>query len=104
MCTLYISAVVIWVCLFSCIIPHRESFFALDTFQRQLVVGSAVAVGALLAYALQKRKQVKSIPVGDGWWRAGEKQLSQDDKICPFQVQTSDEEIKVSWFCFLTDV
>lgn len=67
----------------------------MDTFQRQLVVGSAVAAGAILAYVLQKRRQVKSIPVGEGWWRAGEKQLSQDEKIYPFKVQTSDEEIKV---------
>lgn len=67
----------------------------MDTFQRQLVVGSAVAAGAILAYVLQKRRQVKSIPVGEGWWRAGEKQLSHDKKIYPFEVQTSDEEIKV---------
>lgn len=54
-----------------------------------------MAAGAILAYVLQKRRQLKSIPVGEGWWRAGEKQLSQDERIYPFQVQTSDEEIKV---------
>lgn len=91
----YFTIVLLYFFLFSCIIPHRESFFALDAFQRQLVVGSTVGAGAILAYALQKRTQVKSIPVGDGWWRAGEKQLSQDEKIYPFKVQTSDEEIKV---------
>lgn len=78
-----------------CIISHRDSFFALDTVQRQIVVGSAVAAGTILAYVLQKRRQLRSIPVGEGWWRAGEKQLSQDEKIYPFEVQTSDEEIKV---------
>lgn len=62
------------------------------------MVGSAVAAGAILAYVLQKRRQLKSIPVGEGWWRAGEKQLSQDEMIYPFQVQTSDEEIKVLFF------
>lgn len=72
----------------------QDSFFALDFIQRRLVVGSAMAAGAILAYVLQKRRQLKSIPVGEGWWRAGEKQLSQDEMIYPFQVQTSDEEIK----------
>uniref|UniRef100_A0A7N8X925 Epoxide hydrolase n=1 Tax=Mastacembelus armatus TaxID=205130 RepID=A0A7N8X925_9TELE len=37
---------------------------------------------------------LKTIPLGDGWWGAGEKPLSEDDKIYPFQVQTSDEEIQ----------
>lgn len=89
------STVGIWICFSSCIILHRDSFFALDAIQRRFVVGSAVAAGAILSYVLQKRRQLKSIPVGEGWWRAGEKQLSQDEMIYPFQVQTSDEEIKV---------
>ncbi|KAF3842269.1 hypothetical protein F7725_024220 [Dissostichus mawsoni] len=48
----------------------------------------------ILAYMVQKRRQVKSIPLGEGWWGAGEKPLSEDDQIYPFKVQTSDEEIE----------
>lgn len=92
------SAVGICICFASCIIPHRDSFFALDTIQRRLVVGTTLAAGAVLAYVLHKRRQLKSIPVGEGWWRAGEKQLSEDEKIYEFQVETSEEEIKVFLF------
>lgn len=80
---------------FPCVIPHRDSLFALDATQQRLVVGSAVAAGGILAYVLHQRRQAKSIPVGEGWWGAGEKQVSEDEKIHPFKVQTSDEEIKV---------
>lgn len=66
----------------------------MDVFQQRLMVGTAVAAGVILAYILRNKKQVKRIPFGDGWWRAGEKQL-EDEKIYPFKVQTSDEEIKV---------
>lgn len=67
----------------------------MDAFQKQLLIGSAVAAGGILAYMVQKRRQVKSIPLGEGWWGAGEKPLSEDDQIYPFKVQTSDEEIEV---------
>lgn len=68
----------------------------MDAVQRQLLIGSAVAAGGiLLAYIVHKRRQVKSIPLGEGWWGAGEKPLSEDDTIYPFKVQTSDKEIKV---------
>ena len=67
----------------------------MSTVQQQLATGSAVAVGGILAYALLRRRQVKSIPLGEGWWGAGEKPVSEDDKIYAFKVQTSDEEIEV---------
>uniref|UniRef100_A0A3Q3IJY5 Epoxide hydrolase n=1 Tax=Monopterus albus TaxID=43700 RepID=A0A3Q3IJY5_MONAL len=59
-----------------------------------LLIGSAVAVGGILAYTMYKRRQVKRIPLGEGWWGAGEAPLSEDAQIYPFQVQTSDEEIQ----------
>uniref|UniRef100_A0AAQ5XCA9 Epoxide hydrolase n=1 Tax=Amphiprion ocellaris TaxID=80972 RepID=A0AAQ5XCA9_AMPOC len=39
-------------------------------------------------------RKVKTIPLGEGWWGAGEKPLSEDQKIYPFTVQTSDKEIE----------
>nr|XP_020453336.1 epoxide hydrolase 1 isoform X1 [Monopterus albus]XP_020453343.1 epoxide hydrolase 1 isoform X1 [Monopterus albus] len=76
-------------------ILNRESFFGLDPVQQQqLLIGSAVAVGGILAYTMYKRRQVKRIPLGEGWWGAGEAPLSEDAQIYPFQVQTSDEEIQ----------
>lgn len=75
---------------------NRQTFFDLDTVQQQLVISSAVAVGGILAYyVLHKRREVKSIPLGEGWWGTGKKPLSEDDKIYPFTVKTSDDEIKV---------
>ncbi|XP_034040849.1 epoxide hydrolase 1 [Thalassophryne amazonica] len=72
----------------------KETFFGLSAAQQQVVIGSAVAVGGILAYTVYKRRQVKTIPLGEGWWGAGEKPLSEDDDIYQFEVQTSDEEIQ----------
>ncbi|CAJ1067727.1 epoxide hydrolase 1 [Xyrichtys novacula] len=72
----------------------KETLFALDLAQRQALVGSAIAAGGLLAYLYYKSRQVKTIPLGHGWWGAGEKPLTEDDKIYPFTVETSDEEIQ----------
>ncbi|KAM7385795.1 hypothetical protein PAMP_001851 [Pampus punctatissimus] len=72
----------------------KEALFGLDKIQQQLLIGSAVAAGGLLSYIVHRRRQVRSIPLGEGWWGAGEKPLSEDDNIYPFEVQTSDEEIK----------
>lgn len=66
------------------------------------MIGSAVAAGGILIHLLYKRRQVKSIPLGEGWWGAGQKPLSEDEQIHPFEVQTSDEEIEVTLSCFLT--
>lgn len=73
----------------------RDHFFSLDVVHQQLVFGSALAVGGILVYILFRKKPVKTIPVGEGWWGAGEKPLSEDDQIHPFAVQTSNEEIVV---------
>lgn len=75
--------------------PCRETFFGLDAAKQRLMIGSALAAGGILAYAVHKKRQVKSIPLGEGWWGTGEKPVSEDDNVYPFQVQTSDEEIKV---------
>ncbi|XP_071375594.1 epoxide hydrolase 1 [Centroberyx affinis] len=72
----------------------KQAFFSLDAAHQQLLIGSGVAAGGILAYLLLKRREVKSIPLGEGWWGAGEKPLSEEDKIYPFEVQTSDEEIE----------
>ncbi|XP_026212295.1 epoxide hydrolase 1 [Anabas testudineus] len=72
----------------------KETFFGLDAVQKQVLIGSAVAAGGVLAYLVHKRRQIQTIPLGEGWWGAGEKPLSEDYKIYPFKVQTSDEEIR----------
>lgn len=72
----------------------KETLFALDLVQRRALVGSVVAAGGLLAYLYHKRRQVKTIPLVEGWWGAGERPLREDDKIYPFEVETSEEEIK----------
>ncbi|XP_041644704.1 epoxide hydrolase 1-like [Cheilinus undulatus] len=72
----------------------KETLLGLDLVQRQALIGSAVAAGGILAYMIYKRGQVKTIPLGEGWWGAGEKPLSEDNKIYPFTVETPDEEIK----------
>ncbi|XP_070295418.1 epoxide hydrolase 1 [Salvelinus sp. IW2-2015] len=76
----------------------KQALSSLDPTQQQqlLVAGSAVAVGGLLTcyYWVYQGTKAKRIPIGDGWWGAGEKPQSEDEKVFPFQVQTSDEEIQ----------
>uniref|UniRef100_A0A1A7YPW9 Epoxide hydrolase n=1 Tax=Iconisemion striatum TaxID=60296 RepID=A0A1A7YPW9_9TELE len=74
----------------------KNTFFGLDVVQQQLLIGSAVALaaGGILAYIMQRRNKARSIPLGEGWWGAGEKTLSEDHTVYPFTVKTSDEEIK----------
>ncbi|KAM8859497.1 epoxide hydrolase 1 isoform 1-T1 [Spinachia spinachia] len=72
----------------------KGAFCGLDAIQQQVLIGSAVAAGGILMHLLFKRRQVKSIPLGEGWWGAGHKPLSEDEQIYPFEVQTSDEEIE----------
>lgn len=72
---------------------------ALDAVQQKLLVGSAVAAGGMLAYLVHQRRQVRRVPLGEGWWGAGEKPPSEDEKIYPFKVQTTDEEIQVVLSC-----
>lgn len=35
------------------------------------------------------------MPIGDGWWGAGEKLLNEDETVYKFVVETSVEEIQV---------
>lgn len=73
----------------------KDTFFGLSAVQQQqLLIGSAVAAGGIMAYIVYKRKKPRTIPFGDGWWGVGEKTLSEDQKIYPFQVETSDKEIE----------
>ncbi|XP_028279456.1 epoxide hydrolase 1 [Parambassis ranga] len=73
----------------------KESFFGLDVVQQQqLLIGSAVAAGGILAYMVHRRRQAKTIPLGEGWWGAGQKPVSEDDRIYPFKVETTDKEIQ----------
>ncbi|XP_034407630.1 epoxide hydrolase 1 [Cyclopterus lumpus] len=69
-------------------------FCDMDAIHKQLLIGSAVAAGGILLHMVYKRGQVKSIPLGEGWWGAGKKPLSEDDQIYPFEVETSEEEIE----------
>lgn len=72
----------------------KDSFLALDVVQQRLVIGSALAAGGILAYCVHKKRQRKSIPLGEGWWGAGVKPLSEDPKVYSFKVEASDEEIQ----------
>nr|XP_057914462.1 epoxide hydrolase 1-like isoform X1 [Doryrhamphus excisus] len=73
----------------------KDSFAGLDAFQKQIVIGTSVAAGVALVYMLHRRCQkVQTIPLGEGWWGAGERPQSEDDKIYSFEIQTSDDEIK----------
>ncbi|KAM4598837.1 epoxide hydrolase 1 [Fundulus diaphanus] len=75
----------------------KETFFGLDAVHQRLLVGCAVAAaaaGGILTYAVQRRSKARTIPVGEGWWGAGEKPPSEDETIYPFTVQTSDKEIE----------
>ncbi|XP_041105998.1 epoxide hydrolase 1-like [Polyodon spathula] len=61
-----------------------------------LVVSTVVGAGGLLVYFLviRRKTKAKTLPMGDGWWGVGEKPLAEDKEIHPFQIETSDEEIK----------
>lgn len=72
----------------------RHSFLSLEPQHQQLLAAGSVAVGGLLTYLLCRKREVKSIPIGDGWWGVGEKPQSEDGKIYPFTIQTSDGEIQ----------
>uniref|UniRef100_A0A672JF70 Epoxide hydrolase n=1 Tax=Salarias fasciatus TaxID=181472 RepID=A0A672JF70_SALFA len=73
----------------------KETFSSLDVSQQQqILIGSAVAVGGILAYKLLQRRKPKVLPLGQGWWGKGTKPMSEDDQIYPFRIQTSDEEIE----------
>ncbi|KAM8852080.1 epoxide hydrolase 1 [Synchiropus picturatus] len=72
----------------------RDAFHELDATCCRMVIGSAVAAVGILAYLFVRRRRVKTIPLGDGWWGEGEQPAQEDREIHPFEVTTSDEEIQ----------
>ncbi|TSN48516.1 Epoxide hydrolase 1 [Bagarius yarrelli] len=71
----------------------RQAISSLDLQQRYILAISSVGIGGLFFY-LALRKKSKRIPVGDGWWRVGEKPLTEDRTIRPFVVETSKEIVE----------
>lgn len=80
--------------LFVVFFTFRETLGNLDRSKLQLLALSSAGVGALLCYLVWKQSP-KTIPMGDGWWGAGEKPLTEDKTIHGFVVKTSVEEIEV---------
>lgn len=72
----------------------RETIGNLDRSKLQLLALSSAGIGAVLCYLAWKQSP-KTIPIGDGWWGAGEKPLTEDETIHKFVVKTSVEEIEV---------
>ncbi|KAF5901420.1 epoxide hydrolase 1-like, partial [Clarias magur] len=71
----------------------KQAVSSLDPQKRYILAISSVGLGGLLLYRAL-RKKTKTIPVGDGWWRVGEKPLTEDRTIRPFIVETSEEMIE----------
>ncbi|XP_051981060.1 epoxide hydrolase 1-like [Xyrauchen texanus] len=71
----------------------RDTLRNLDQGKLQLLALSSAGIGGLLCY-LAWRKSPKKIPIGDGWWGAGEKSITEDKSIHKFVVETSVEEIE----------
>uniref|UniRef100_A0A3Q3FNS4 Epoxide hydrolase 1 n=1 Tax=Labrus bergylta TaxID=56723 RepID=A0A3Q3FNS4_9LABR len=90
----YLNYVIVFVIIKQKSATLKVPLHRLSAQNNLALVGSAVAAGGLLAYMVHRRRQVKTIPLGEGWWGAGEKPLTEDDKIYPFKVETSEEEIK----------
>lgn len=88
-CIIIISIIII------CFASFRDSFFGLETVQQQLIIGSVVAATGILAFFARRSSEVKTIPLGDGWWGAGQKPASEDEAVHPFTIQASDREIQV---------
>ncbi|GCC37381.1 epoxide hydrolase 1-like isoform X1 [Chiloscyllium punctatum] len=66
----------------------------LGKYSIMLLLIFTVAVGILLYYFFFHENS-KTIPEGDGWWGAGERQDIQDDEtIRPFTIETSEEMIQ----------
>ncbi|XP_067277919.1 epoxide hydrolase 1 [Pseudorasbora parva] len=71
----------------------KETLGNLDRSKLQLLALSSAGVGALLCYLAWKQSP-KTIPMGDGWWGAGEKPLTEDKSIHRFVVKTTVDEIE----------
>ncbi|KAM4694678.1 epoxide hydrolase 1 [Discoglossus pictus] len=57
-----------------------------------LEIALALVAGALIYQFLFKRKN-ETLPMGDGWWGAGQRPDSEDEDVRPFKIETSDEEL-----------
>ncbi|KAM9476870.1 epoxide hydrolase 1-like [Clarias gariepinus] len=71
----------------------KQAVSSLDPQKRYILAISSAGLGCLLLYRVL-RKKTKAIPFGDGWWRVGEKPLTEDRTIRPFVVETSEEMIE----------
>ncbi|RXN10575.1 epoxide hydrolase 1 [Labeo rohita] len=71
----------------------KETIGNLDRSKLQLLALSSAGIGAVLCYLAWKQSP-KTIPIGDGWWGAGEKPLTEDETIHKFVVKTSVEEVE----------
>lgn len=89
------SSFVIFLNVHMTFFTFRGTLGNLDRSKLQLLALSSAGIGALLCY-LRWRKGPKTIPIGDGWWGAGAKPLTEDKTIHRFVVKTSMEEIEVS--------
>ncbi|XP_066535520.1 epoxide hydrolase 1 isoform X2 [Hoplias malabaricus] len=65
----------------------------LDPFRLRVLVASSVGLGGVLCYLAWRRKP-KKLPFGDGWWRVGEKPLTEDRTVRPFAVESSEEAMR----------
>ncbi|XP_076831248.1 epoxide hydrolase 1 [Brachyhypopomus gauderio] len=71
----------------------KQVILNLDHYSLKVLATTAVGIGGLLCYLALRRKP-KTIPVGDGWWRVGERPLNEDTTIHPFVVESSEEMIQ----------
>lgn len=74
--------------------PCRQAISGLDQNTLKVFAVSSVGIGGLLCY-LAWRKIPQKIPVGDGWWIAGEMPLIEDKTVRPFVVETSEQMLQV---------
>ena len=49
----------------------------------------------LIVYWFVSWDKEETLPLGDGWWGPGPRPPTEDERIRPFKVETSDEEIDV---------
>ncbi|XP_068088964.1 epoxide hydrolase 1 [Hyperolius riggenbachi] len=57
-----------------------------------LEIIAALVVGGLL-YHFVFRKRDDTLPMGDGWWGAGQRQDDDNEDIRPFKIETTEEEL-----------
>ncbi|KAM5164435.1 epoxide hydrolase 1 [Mantella aurantiaca] len=55
------------------------------------IVGALVVAAVLYHFVFGKKED--TLPMGDGWWGAGQRQDAENEDIRPFKIETSDEEL-----------